>query len=601
MLYGMLLTKFNRCALSIACLLFSETIVAKRMAEIEQLHHAAQLEHRKVDVETVVTLVRQAQSGDAGAFAQLVARFQDMAVGYAYSLLGDWGLAEDAAQEAFLNAYLVLSQLREPAAFPGWFRRIVFKQGDRLARGKQEQFLPIDAAAALPDPAADPYAQVVQDERRRQVHQAIAALPRHEREVVALFYIGQHSHKEVAAFLELSITAVKSRLFSARQRLKVRMITMIEETLPTQRPSKDQAFQTNVMALFQATTDGDSEVVKRLLTGDAGLAQATGMAQSPLWHAETSALQLAVMYGRKDIIDLLLKHGADINEVDPKYRFTPLLQALDLADFIPSYAELKMPEFLLERGAQQDIFAALWANDMAAVKRLLAEDPGVVNAIGPNNATPLCYAHTVAMTQLLLAHGAAMTMALANQSWLHSTPLRWAGGEVLRYLLTQAQVEIDIFWQCKLGESDQVLAKVTANPALAQAQTDAGHLLGAGVTLLHLAVTLGYPALVRRLLALKADVNQPLALAQGMTPLHLAICHGKREPLAQLPAQLTAIQQAGVLRLAPEIPRLLLEQGADRTARDNEKQWTPLQWATANLEDETDRREVIALLQTFPP
>ena len=81
------------------------------------------------------TLIVQAQSGDRNAFGAIVREFQGMAVGYAYSLIGDFGLAEDAAQEAFVQAYLDLRMLQEPRAFPSWFRRLVFKFCDRQFRG----------------------------------------------------------------------------------------------------------------------------------------------------------------------------------------------------------------------------------------------------------------------------------------------------------------------------------------------------------------------------------------------------------------------------------------------------------------------------------
>ena len=77
-------------------------------------------------MEESATLVERSRSGDLDAFEALVRRFQDMACGYAYSILGDFHLAEDAAQEAFVDAYRNLGQLREPRAFPGWFRRVVF-------------------------------------------------------------------------------------------------------------------------------------------------------------------------------------------------------------------------------------------------------------------------------------------------------------------------------------------------------------------------------------------------------------------------------------------------------------------------------------------
>ena len=76
--------------------------------------------------------LEQAKAGDLDGFASLVERFQDMAVGYSYSILGDFHLAEDAAQEAFLEAYPNLHKVYGPEAFPGWFKRIVFKHCDRV-------------------------------------------------------------------------------------------------------------------------------------------------------------------------------------------------------------------------------------------------------------------------------------------------------------------------------------------------------------------------------------------------------------------------------------------------------------------------------------
>ena len=94
-------------------------------------------------MEELATLVERSRSGDLTAFETLVRRFQDMACGYAYSILGDFHLAEDAAQEAFVDAYGKLYQLREPKAFAGWFRRIVFKHCDRVTRRKQVPTVPL--------------------------------------------------------------------------------------------------------------------------------------------------------------------------------------------------------------------------------------------------------------------------------------------------------------------------------------------------------------------------------------------------------------------------------------------------------------------------
>ncbi len=62
-------------------------------------------------MEELASLVSKVCSGDLKAFEQIVVRFQDMAYGYSYSILKDFHLAEDAAQEAFIEAYRQLPQL----------------------------------------------------------------------------------------------------------------------------------------------------------------------------------------------------------------------------------------------------------------------------------------------------------------------------------------------------------------------------------------------------------------------------------------------------------------------------------------------------------
>lgn len=192
-------------------------------------------------VGAVTTLVESVQAGDPDAFAALVRRFQDMAVGYGYSLLGDHQLAEDVAQEAFLTAYLHLSTLRQPAAFPGWLRRIVERQAQRCRR-HQPDWLPLEEAVDCPATTPGPALLVEQGEVRDQLNAALAALPEAQRTVIALFYISAYSLQEISAFLGIPVGTVKSRLHTARERLKLRTLTLIQETLPTYRPSRDEQF-----------------------------------------------------------------------------------------------------------------------------------------------------------------------------------------------------------------------------------------------------------------------------------------------------------------------------------------------------------------------
>ena len=122
-------------------------------------------------------LVNRARSADLEAFGELVRRFQDMAYGCAYAILGDFHLAEDAAQEAFLEAYRSLSKLTRPKAFPGWLRRIVLRRCSRITRRKSLSTAPIEAARNIPDGGPGPSSVAEKMEMKDKVLAAIKALP----------------------------------------------------------------------------------------------------------------------------------------------------------------------------------------------------------------------------------------------------------------------------------------------------------------------------------------------------------------------------------------------------------------------------------------
>jgi RNA polymerase sigma factor (sigma-70 family) len=195
----------------------------------------------------LVIQAMQASGRDARieAFGALVTQYKDMAYGYAYSILGDFHLAEDAAQDAFITAFERLGELRDPAAFAGWLRRIVWSSCNRLTRNKG---LPMEAMAADAEPcavSAEPGESLEQKEMRDEVLKAIRQLPVPEREVTSLFYINGYSQRDIAGFLEVPVSTVKNRLNSSRRRLKERMLGMVEETLHKNAP--DERFDRKVI------------------------------------------------------------------------------------------------------------------------------------------------------------------------------------------------------------------------------------------------------------------------------------------------------------------------------------------------------------------
>jgi RNA polymerase sigma-70 factor (ECF subfamily) len=196
------------------------------------------------------------------AFADLVARFQDAMYACAYFVLGDPALAEDAAQDAFIAAWLNLPRLREPEAFGGWLRRIVLRESTRRLRASRRS-VPLETAY---DVASDAPAPADEVERRETARSLLASLPEHERETAVLFYMGGHSQRDIAASLGVSVTAVKQRLHSARQRLKRREAEIMGE-LDNTRPSRDDTFARSVAARLRAFTDADYAGMESLVNG----------------------------------------------------------------------------------------------------------------------------------------------------------------------------------------------------------------------------------------------------------------------------------------------------------------------------------------------
>jgi RNA polymerase sigma factor (sigma-70 family) len=181
------------------------------------------------------------------AFGKLVWSFQDMAYACAYAVVGDFQLAEDAAQEAFISAWQKLAQLREPAAFPGWLRRIVLTECNRLTRGQRLRLTSLDDARVAKS-LDQPERTIEQKELKSAVFTAIQNLPKNERLVVVLFYLEERSQRDISSFLEVPTTTVAKRLYSARLRLRGMMTKEFQEVFLAHCPSRNRTFADQVEA-----------------------------------------------------------------------------------------------------------------------------------------------------------------------------------------------------------------------------------------------------------------------------------------------------------------------------------------------------------------
>jgi RNA polymerase sigma factor (sigma-70 family) len=225
------------------------------------------------DIERMVRRATDPNSPSAArreAFGELVIHFQDMAFGCAFAVLGDAYLAQDTAQEAFVTAWQKLAQLREPAAFPGWFKRIVLTQCNRLTRCKRLQILPLEAGVNASTTEPGPHLSAERQELVTKVLQAINALPENERLVTTLFYVNGYTQADIGEFLEVPVSTVNKRLYSARQRLKGSVVELFKSDLEQQRPSRDKSFSNEVNTKLRPFHDPDWRAVSAMASARAG-------------------------------------------------------------------------------------------------------------------------------------------------------------------------------------------------------------------------------------------------------------------------------------------------------------------------------------------
>ena len=179
------------------------------------------------EAETLLSeLVERVRGGEVRAFDEIVRRFRRTALATAFALVKDSSLAQDVTQEAFVDAYRTLGKLRDPAAFAGWFRRIVFKHADRVRRRPPLPVTGLEGASAVRDGGPGPEDVVVAGEQGQLVRAALERLPEHERLVASLFYLGEQSHAEICDYLVLPLSTIKKRLHDARKHLREDLATL---------------------------------------------------------------------------------------------------------------------------------------------------------------------------------------------------------------------------------------------------------------------------------------------------------------------------------------------------------------------------------------
>ena len=161
--------------------------------------------------------VQAAQAGTREALDTLLTACWPTAYRISRAVIGESTLAEDSAQEACAQLVRTLSELREPAAFRGWFYRIVVNAARAAMRRERRhrQSLPLDEHIER---------QIGDDSEaaidRVGIESALLALPSMQREAIVLHYYADLNSKEIARVVGVPDGTIRYRLFLAKRRLR---------------------------------------------------------------------------------------------------------------------------------------------------------------------------------------------------------------------------------------------------------------------------------------------------------------------------------------------------------------------------------------------
>ena len=159
--------------------------------------------------------------GDREAFAELVVRYQGPVYNAAFWVVRRAEDASDICQTAFLKVAERIDDYDPRFKFFSWLYRIALNEALNLVRdrGREEE---LDEAMDLPAPGADgPEERLQAAQRSGRIQEALMKLSTRDRVVVSLRHFSELSYAEIAEVLDLDEKTVKSRLFEARQRLRV--------------------------------------------------------------------------------------------------------------------------------------------------------------------------------------------------------------------------------------------------------------------------------------------------------------------------------------------------------------------------------------------
>ena len=179
-------------------------------------------------------LIDRSATGDQEAFRQLVLRYHRLVINIGFRAFGELSLAEDVAQEVFIKVYKALPTYRHDKPFKHWLHRVAANAVTDTLRRRR----PVVSLDSLEQPPqareSDPQDVAARHDLQRAVRHAIANLPEHYRDTIALQAFGELSYEEIARALDIPLGTVMSRLNGAKRLLREALGDLVQ-------PSEEEA------------------------------------------------------------------------------------------------------------------------------------------------------------------------------------------------------------------------------------------------------------------------------------------------------------------------------------------------------------------------
>lgn len=167
--------------------------------------------------------------GDEGAFGELIDRHQQRVINIAYRYVGEQLESEDIAQEVFIKIYKARKSYKPTAKFTTWLHRITVNIClNSIRTKKHDPSIGIAEDDLLKSPKNKPHEELEASEMKAVVRAAVMSLQDNQRMAIILSKYEELSYNEISDIMDLSVEAVKSLIFRAKDALKEKLVRYVK-------------------------------------------------------------------------------------------------------------------------------------------------------------------------------------------------------------------------------------------------------------------------------------------------------------------------------------------------------------------------------------